>query len=87
MNTKLQKMLYLIYCLNLLLTESNDFLGLFMLHKEKEYVLSGPRKSSLIFASQLLTVCRCRLYSFILRIKLYDLKTEVNQDKVKLRIK
>jgi hypothetical protein len=27
------------------------------------------------------------LYSFILRIKLYDLKTEVNQDKVKLRIK
>ncbi len=28
-----------------------------------------------------------RLYSFILKIKLYDLKTEVNQNKVKLRIK
>jgi hypothetical protein len=27
------------------------------------------------------------LYSFILRIKLYDLKTEVNQNKVKLKIK
>jgi hypothetical protein len=27
-----------------------------------------------------------RVYSFILRIKLYDLKTEVNQNKVKLRI-
>jgi hypothetical protein len=28
-----------------------------------------------------------QLYSFILRIKLYDLKTEVNQNKVKLKIK
>ncbi len=27
------------------------------------------------------------LYSFILRIKLYDLKTEVNQSKIKLKIK
>jgi hypothetical protein len=27
------------------------------------------------------------MYSFILRIKLYDLKTEVNQNKVKLKIK
>ncbi len=27
------------------------------------------------------------MYSFILKIKLYDLKTEVNQNKVKLRIK
>jgi hypothetical protein len=26
------------------------------------------------------------LYSFILRIKLYDLKTEVNQNKVKLKV-
>ncbi len=26
------------------------------------------------------------MYSFILRIKLYDLKTEVNQNKVKLKI-
>jgi hypothetical protein len=52
--------------------------------------LQGPKKSQfppLPMALEMYLHASKSLYSFILRIKLYDLKTEVNQNKVKLKIK
>ncbi len=49
-NTKWRKMLYVICCLNLLLTECNDFLVRFTLHQEQAYVLFGPHQSSIMFS-------------------------------------
>ncbi len=49
MNTKWQKMLYLICCLNSLLTECNGFFGRFTLYQEQDYVLFGPSQRSITF--------------------------------------
>ncbi len=60
-------------------------IGLGQLRKE-----ISPPPTLLYAESRGHTYCTARvanLYSFILRIKLYDLKTEVNQNKVKLKIK
>jgi hypothetical protein len=47
---KWQKMLYLKCCLNLLITERNGDLSRFTLQYEQDYVLSGPRQSSIMFS-------------------------------------
>jgi hypothetical protein len=43
-------MLYLICCLNLLMTERNGDLGRFTLQYEQDYVLPEPRQSSIMFS-------------------------------------